>query len=260
MTQLEPVVEPVADVADVAPIVESAEPAMNAWSLALDSSGVVLLVLIVLIIAAGAVWVIWAAKALQLKRLREAHQAFENTVANGVSADELVQLAEANAKETPGARVVLSVVQQARKQEMLNRELLSAAAKRAIQSEEQNASALMPSLSSIAAASPFVGLFGTVWGIMNAFLAIGAEKSASLPVVAPAIGEALIATAFGLLAAIPATIAYNFLDRRIGDLLMELETSSDVWVELLAGDARQGIPSPAGGRAASQQPAAAYAE
>ncbi len=244
MTQLEPV----------------AEPALDPWSLALDSSGVVLLVLIALVIAAGAVWVIWAAKALQLKRLRTAHQAFEKTVAEGVTADELVQLAEANAKETPGARVVLSVVQQARKQEMLNRELLSATAKRAIQSEEQNASALMPSLSSIASASPFVGLFGTVWGIMNAFLAIGAEKSASLPVVAPAIGEALIATAFGLLAAIPATIAYNFLDRRIGDLLTELETSSDVWVELLAADARPGAPSGATGRVPSSQPAAAYAE
>ncbi len=60
-------------------------------------------------------------------------------------------------------------------------------------------------LSSIASASPFVGLFGTVWGIMQAFLRIGVEKSASLPVVAPAIGEALIATAVGLVAAIPAT-------------------------------------------------------
>ena len=209
MTQLEPVAEPAAELA--AP---TTERALDAWSLALHSSGVVLLVLIALMIAATAVWVIWAAKALQLRRLRASHRAFEYTVAEGVSADELVQLAEMQAKETPGARVVLAVVQQARKQEMLNRELLSAAARRAIQSEEQNASALMPSLSSIASASPFVGLFGTVWGIMNAFLAIGAEKSASLPVVAPAIGEALIATAFGLLAAIPATIAYNFLEEK----------------------------------------------
>ena len=54
---------------------------------------------------------------------------------------------------------------------------------------------------------------------MDAFLKIGVEKSASLPVVAPAIGEALIATAFGLVAAIPATIAYNYIDKRIGDLL-----------------------------------------
>lgn len=255
MTQTEPIAE-----LGAGPAVEPPGPALDAWSLALDSSGVVLIVLIALVIAAAAVWVIWAAKALQLKRLRAAHQAFENTVAEGVSADELVQLAEISAKETPGARVVLSVVQQARKQEMLNRELLGAAARRAIQSEEQNASALMPSLSSIASASPFVGLFGTVWGIMNAFLAIGAEKSASLPVVAPAIGEALIATAFGLLAAIPATIAYNFLDRRIGDLITELETSSDVWVELLAGDANAAARPGASGRAPGSEPVTAYAE
>lgn len=88
----------------------------------------------------------------------------------------------------------------------------------------------MPTLSSIASASPFVGLFGTVWGIMIAFQRIGTEKSASLPVVAPAIGEALVATAFGLFAAIPATIGYNYIDRRISDLLDELSAAADVWV------------------------------
>jgi biopolymer transport protein TolQ len=97
----------------------------------------------------------------------------------------------------------------------------------------------MPSLSSIASASPFIGLFGTVWGIMDAFLRIGVEKSASLPVVAPAIGEALIATAFGLVAAIPATIGYNFVDKRLGDLLEELQASSEVWVEMLASERLQ---------------------
>ena len=87
------------------------------------------------------------------------------------------------------------------------------------------------------------GLFGTVWGIMEAFVRIGVEKSASLPVVAPAIGEALIATAFGLVAAIPATIAFNYVDKRIGDLLDELGASSEVWVETLIAD-----PSDARGR------------
>ena len=71
---------------------------------------------------------------------------------------------------------------------------------------------------------------------MDAFLKIGVEKSASLPVVAPAIGEALIATAFGLVAAIPATIGFNFVDKRIGDLLDELSASAEVWVETLIAD------------------------
>ena len=62
------------------------------------------------------------------------------------------------------------------------------------------------------------------------------EKSASLPVVAPAIGEALIATAFGLVAAIPATVGFNYVDKRIGDLLEELSASSEAWVQTLVGD------------------------
>ena len=109
-------------------------------------------------------------------------------------------------------------------------------AKRAIANEQQRASSLMPTLSSIASASPFIGLFGTVWGIMDAFLRIGVEKSASLPVVAPAIGEALIATAFGLVAAIPATIGFNYVDKRIGDLLEELTASAEAWVALMLAE------------------------
>src|SRR5438045_3334455 len=113
----------------------------------------------------------------------------------------------------------------------------------AIATEQQRTMALMPTLSSIASAAPFIGLFGTVWGLMDALLRIGVEKSASLPVVAPAIGEALIATAFGLVAAIPATIGFNYVDKRIGDLLDELTASAEVWVETLIAD-----PSDARGR------------
>jgi biopolymer transport protein TolQ len=119
---------------------------------------------------------------------------------------------------------------------------LLAVAKRTLASEQQRATVLMPTLASIASASPFIGLFGTVWGIMNAFLLIGVEKSASLPVVAPAIGEALIATAFGLVAAIPATIGYNYVDKRIGDFFDELGASAEVWVALFADDTGEAMP------------------
>jgi len=70
-------------------------------------------------------------------------------------------------------------------------------------------------LATIGSTSPYVGLFGTVWGIMNAFINIGAQKQASLATVAPGIAEALIATAMGLFAAIPAVIAYNFFTRSV---------------------------------------------
>jgi biopolymer transport protein TolQ len=213
-----------------------AQKALDPIDLMLGSSGVVLVVLLLLIVASTLVWVIWFAKSAQLRRLTSSHRAFERAAANAATRAELVAAAT-EYQRAPGARVVRALV--ARQQEgNATKDLLTAVSKRAIATEEQNASSMMPTLSSIAAASPFIGLFGTVWGIMDAFLRIGVEKSASLPVVAPAIGEALIATAFGLVAAIPATIGYNYVDKRIGDLLEELNASSDVWVALLLAESQ----------------------
>jgi biopolymer transport protein TolQ len=83
---------------------------------------------------------------------------------------------------------------------------------------------MVPFLATTGSAGPFIGLFGTVWGIMNSFRAIGAMKSASVANVAPGIAEALIATAIGLVAAIPAVMAYNYFVRRIRVLQSEMET------------------------------------
>ncbi len=82
-------------------------------------------------------------------------------------------------------------------------------------------------LATVGSAAPFIGLFGTVWGIMNAFTAIAGQKSTSLSVVAPGIAEALFATALGLLAAIPAVIAYNLLSGDAGRLIGRLEAFAD---------------------------------
>jgi biopolymer transport protein TolQ len=203
--------------------------------LMLHSSGMVLIVLLLLIVASFAVWVIWFLKSFQLGRLRAAQARFEHESAAALSADQLFGLA-ARHPDAPGARVVAELARRQR-QAALSAEILSSIAKRAIVGEQQRASVLMPALSSIASASPFIGLFGTVWGIMDAFLKIGVEKSASLPVVAPAIGEALIATAFGLVAAIPATIGFNFVDQRIQDLLGELDAACEGWVQIIAAGA-----------------------
>jgi biopolymer transport protein TolQ len=219
--------------------------ALNPIDLMLGSSGVVLVVLLLLIVASTLVWLIWVAKSTQLRALVGSHRKFEQAAASARSAAELIGVASSYSS-APGARIIKALASR-QKEGVVTRDLLSAIAKRAIAAEEQRASALMPTLSSIAAASPFIGLFGTVWGIMDAFLRIGLEKSASLPVVAPAIGEALIATAFGLVAAIPATIGYNYVDKRIADLLEELQASSDVWVATLMaeiGSARAAAPAP----------------
>ena len=85
-------------------------------------------------------------------------------------------------------------------------------------------------LASLGSAAPFVGLFGTVWGIMNSFQAIGITKNTSLAVVAPGIAEALFATALGLIAAIPAVIAYNKLSSVFDNYSVRLETFSQEFV------------------------------
>ena len=209
-------------------------PELGPLQLMLNSSGVVMVVLLILITASVSVWLIWFLKSIQLNRLRIAQHRFEKESETVERASDLISLALQH-RHAPGARVVLELAKR-HHQANLNADLLLAVANRAIATEQQKASTLMPTLSSIASAAPFVGLFGTVWGIMDAFIRIGVEKSASLPVVAPAIGEALIATAFGLIAAIPATIGFNYVDRRIGDLLEELHASSQAWAQTLAAD------------------------
>jgi len=209
-------------------------------SLILHASGPVFAVVWLLILAAVLVWVITILKLLQLARLSSMQAEFEKESAQAHSADQLFALARHHG-DAPGARVVIELSRRA-----ANGKLLESIAKRAIVTETQRASSLMPTLSSIASASPFIGLFGTVYGIMDAFLRIGQQKSASLPVVAPAIGEALIATAIGLFAAIPAVIAYNAINKRIDDLLSALEAASEGWVAIAASTPalRESIPLP----------------
>jgi biopolymer transport protein TolQ len=196
-------------------------------SIVLSARGPVFLVIWLLIFASVLVWFITVLKLMQLKRWRDAEMAFERDAARCDDPDALFSLATRH-RRAPGARVVLEL--QKRRD---NPKVLESTAKRAVVEEQRRVSGLMPMLASIGSAAPFVGLFGTVWGIMDAFLRIGREKSASLPVVAPAIGEALIATAIGLFAAIPAVVAYNALSKKLDDLLSAIETASEGWAEVV---------------------------
>jgi biopolymer transport protein TolQ len=202
-------------------------------SLVLHASGPVFVVFWSLVLAAVLVWIVTVMKLLQLRRLRLAEERFEAEAALATDAGTLFVSAQRHAA-SPGGRVVLELAKRAG-----SHKLLDSIAKRALVTEQQRAGSFMSMLASIASAAPFVGLFGTVYGIMDAFLRIGQQKSASLPVVAPAIGEALIATAVGLVAAIPAVIAYNALNKRIDDLLGPLEASADGWVALAESAAEE---------------------
>ena len=199
-----------------------------------------------LVVASTMVWIIAFLKFVQLARLRALGEAFEKRSHQAANANELYELA-GESRAAPGARVVHALYTRGA---TTNLERLRAVADRAIVTESQRARSLMSPLASIASAAPFIGLFGTVYGIMDAFVRIGAAKSASLPVVAPAIGEALVTTAIGLAAAIPAVIFFNSIDKRVGDVISELEAAAGEWVTLIA-ESSDVIPLvPAGQRGA----------
>ncbi len=105
-------------------------------------------------------------------------------------------------------------------------ESLNRALTKASNAEVTRLEKMMFFLATTGSVSPFIGLFGTVWGIMGSFLNIGIQRSASLVTVAPGIAEALIATAVGLFAAIPAVIGYNYFLGRIKDVVAEMEDFS----------------------------------
>ncbi len=206
--------------------------ALDPLSLILNASGPVFVVVWLLIIVSVLVWFVGALKWLQLRRWSKAEDSFEIDAAHAESGDHLLDIAKHHA-DAPGARVVLALEKRRNQIPMLQ-----SIAKRAIVEEQKHASTMLSFLGSTGSSAPFIGLFGTVYGIMDAFLRIGREKSASLPVVAPAIGEALIATAIGLVAAIPAVIIFNSLNRRLDDLLLEIESSAEGWVALVELTAR----------------------
>jgi biopolymer transport protein TolQ len=174
------------------------------------------------------VWIIAVLKMLQRARLRMAEGNFDRRARHAGSARELFEVAGSH--RAPGARVVAELYVRGAG---ARADRLRAAADRVILSEGQSARALMWLLAFIASGAPFIGLFGTVYGIMDAFVRIGAAKTASLPVVAPAIGEALITTAIGLAAAIPAVFFYNWIDKSVGDFVSELEAGAAEWVALI---------------------------
>jgi biopolymer transport protein TolQ len=201
---------------------------MDPLSAFFDASGPALLVLWLLIVATVAVWAIAFVKIRQLARLARAQKAFEAAIDAVRTVGEAELLCERHA-DAPGAHVLVRMVGKRG-----TAALLEAVAETGVVAEREAMSRLMPTLGTVAAAAPFVGLLGTVWGILDAFLRIGEAKATDLAVVAPAIGEALVATAMGLFAAIPAVVAYNYLGRRIGDELDRLRTMARVWAQALA--------------------------
>ncbi|MFI5302901.1 MAG: MotA/TolQ/ExbB proton channel family protein [Polyangiales bacterium] len=213
------------------PEIEAAKPAATgALALLADASMPVRATVAILFLASMWTWLVTVVKSLQLVRLRALEESFSHVAASATDRRDLFQIARDH-KDAAGGRVIAAL---RRRPAGASLDRLRAAADRVLTDERHRAGRFMTTLGSVAAAAPFVGLFGTVYGIMDAFARIGTAQSASLQVVAPAIGEALITTAIGLVTAIPALVIYNALDKRIGDYLAEVESSAAEWVAVLA--------------------------
>ncbi|MBD1399919.1 protein TolQ [Pelovirga terrestris] len=116
---------------------------------------------------------------------------------------------------------------------MPNTDIVARALRRATTQETQRLEKYLTFLATTGSITPFIGLFGTVWGIMDAFHGIGQTGSASLAVVAPGISEALVATAIGLAAAIPAVIGYNHFLNKVNELIGEMDNFSQEFLNII---------------------------
>lgn len=210
----------------------------------LSADGVIKAVMIGLILASVVTWTVWLAKTVEIRAAKKQISAGVEALARVNSLAEAVEklaVDDGPARELIGAAVVelelsSDVPSSAGLKDRVDAqlELIEAAFSRAIGRG-------VGVLATIAATAPFVGLFGTVWGIMNSFIGISKAQTTNLAVVAPGIAEALLTTAFGLAAAIPAVIMYNALARSIAGYRALLRTASAAVLRLMSRDLdRQG--------------------
>ncbi|MFO1352348.1 MAG: protein TolQ [Gammaproteobacteria bacterium] len=185
--------------------------------LILNASPVVQFILLVLILTSVASWTIIFKKRMTIAHARREADAFEDDFWSGVDLAVLYARLNRNDQDPYGmAAIFLAGFQEflrLRGQPDFDPALVVSAAQRAMRAalarEVEDLDMYLPTLATVGSTSPYIGLFGTVWGIMNSFRALGAVQQATLSQVAPGISEALIATAMGLFAAIPAVMAYN---------------------------------------------------
>lgn len=189
----------------------TAEPSI--WSYIVNADAVVKIVMLILLAASIASWTLIIQRFNALKRTQNEIQKFDKEFWSGISLSDLFSRIGSHAKGmTAIFRAGYDEYQHLSQNTPNNAELITGVKRAMNVAQQQQVEKLEENVSFLAtvgSTSPYIGLLGTVWGIMSAFRALGAVQQASIAMVAPGISEALIATAFGLLAAIPAVIAYN---------------------------------------------------
>jgi biopolymer transport protein TolQ len=209
--------------------------------LVLNASFVVQAVMLLLLVVSVASWAAIFRKIISLRKIRSLNDEFEREFWSGTSLNELFQSAAQNAKHSgPMERIFASGMreyQKLRERRIADTSTLMDGARRAMRASYQRemdaAESNLSFLASVGSVSPYVGLFGTVWGIMHAFTGLASLQQVTLATVAPGIAEALVATAIGLFAAIPAVVAYNNFARDIDRVAIKLETFIEEFSNIL---------------------------
>ena len=214
---------------------------LSFFSLIWDASLPVQAVMLILVIASMASWKIIYLKIKTLKMAEQNTDDFEKIFWSGGS---LSNLYESVSIKSPKDILGLPVIFKAGYKEYISNKNTGALDKKSVESVRRAMSATynrevdtldrhLPFLASVGSVSPYIGLFGTVWGIMNAFIGLANVAQASLAQVAPGIAEALIATAIGLLAAIPAVIAYNKFASKVDRISIRYESFMEEFINIM---------------------------
>ena len=217
---------------------------LSPWGMFLNADIVVKVVMVGLVFASLVTWTVWLAKNLELWRAtRNGRKAL-------TALNEARSLAEANVRLGASSEAVARLLRTAVNEVQASphpdteslKERISWLLERVEASAGRRIGRGMGLLATIGATAPFVGLFGTVWGIMNSFIGISNAHTTNLAVVAPGIAEALLATALGLFAAIPAVVIYNVFSRSIGGYRALLADGSALVMRLVSRDCERVSP------------------
>jgi biopolymer transport protein ExbB len=215
---------------------------LSPWGMFMNADIVVKVVMIGLVLASIVTWTVWLAKTYELWAAKKKARAAVGLLAR------MRSLAEAHEKLRDDGGVVAKLVNTATLEVELSanasieglKERISWLLERFELAAGRRMGRGMGVLASIGATAPFVGLFGTVWGIMNSFIGISNAHTTNLAVVAPGIAEALLATALGLFAAIPAVVIYNVFARQIGGYRALLADAGALVMRLVSRDCERG--------------------
>ena len=223
-------------------------------TLVLHAGLVVQLVMAGLLLTSLASWTVIFGKVFSLRSLRRGNDDFERDFWSGKNLNDLYAAASGKADSAPMERIFASGMREFLKLRERRQEPSAQldGARRAMRASLQRELDVIEGnvgfLASVGSVSPYVGLFGTVWGIMHAFVGLANVQQVTLATVAPGIAEALVATAIGLFAAIPAVVAYNRFARDIDRIAIQLESFIEEFSNILQRNASGTVPTVPAGR------------